>query len=151
MSTDCDPPARDAESRYPLSWSIFGVARSHRALAAALLAPLGLYPGQELMLMALFTHDGRSQRQLGDLLRLDHSTVAKSVQRLERAGLITRSRSAIDGRVTLVHLTDRGRDLEQPVRRAWAELERRTTETLTRDQQQSFVYLTAQVARNVEQ
>ena len=129
MPTDSDPPASDVEGRFPLSWSIFGVARSHRALAAALLVPLGLYPGQELMLMELFAHDGRSQRQLGELLRLDHSTVAKSVQRLERAGLVTRSRSAADGRVTLVHLT----------------------EGLTRDQRQAFVDLAALLARNVEQ
>lgn len=134
----------------PLSWAVFALARSHRAVAASLLAPLGLFPGQELMLFQLWDCDGRSQKELGDLQKLDHSTVAKSVQRLEKAGLVTRSRSSEDGRVTLVHLTPDGCALEQPVRAAWAELEERTARGLTADQREVFATIAAQLLAAVE-
>ncbi|KQV05183.1 MarR family winged helix-turn-helix transcriptional regulator [Leifsonia sp. Root112D2] len=143
------PPLSAAQDN-PLSWAVFTLARSHRALAASLLAPLGLFPGQELMLFQLWDCDGRSQKELGDLQKLDHSTVAKSVQRLERAGLVTRSRSSEDGRVTLVHLTHKGRALEQPVRAAWAELEERTAHSLSADQREVFATTAARLLAAIE-
>lgn len=109
----------------PVSWAVMQLAHTQRALAAQRLATLGLFPGQELVLAHLWTVDGRSQKELRCLLGLDHSTIAKSVQRLEKAGLVRRERSAADGRVTLVQLTDAGRALQEPVRRIWEELETR--------------------------
>src|SRR5687768_1136959 len=88
-----------AEKQFPISFSIFALARSHRALASQLIRETGLFPGQEIILMQLFQQDGQSQNSLGRTLRLDHSTIAKSVRRLEEAGLITRNRSDEDGRV----------------------------------------------------
>lgn len=155
VSAAATPPdqvsAQDATPRpsvagdHPLSWVVFSLARSHRALAASLLGPLGLFPGQELMLMQLWDRDGRSQKELGDLQQLDHSTVAKSVQRLERVGLVTRTSCPWDGRVRLVHLTEKGRLLEHAVRDALGELEDRITSALDPHQQQLFITLAGQV------
>lgn len=138
-------PALSAGRENPVSWAVMTLAHTQRGLAAARLAPLGLFPGQELMLLQLWDRDGRSQKELGDLLKLDHSTVAKSVQRLERAGLVRRSRSAADGRVTLVHVTDAARALEAPVRAVWAELETRLASRLTADQLEQFAVITARL------
>ncbi|KNX38839.1 MarR family winged helix-turn-helix transcriptional regulator [Luteipulveratus halotolerans] len=135
--------------RHPVSNAIFVVARAHRAMMACLLRDLGLHPGQEILLMELWDHDGRSQRQLGEALAVDHSTIAKSVRRLEDAGLVTRARSAQDGRVTVVTLTDAGRALEQRVEQAWAELDRRTTEGMTSEDQTAFVELATAIERRV--
>ena len=76
--------------------------------------------------MQLWDADGRSQKELREMQRLDHSTINKSVQRLEAAGLVRREQSPEDRRITLVFLTGKGRELEAPARAAWAELERRT-------------------------
>ncbi|WAL68812.1 MarR family transcriptional regulator [Amycolatopsis cynarae] len=135
-----------AAARFPVSFAVFAVARTHRALAAHLLRELGLFPGQEIMLLQLWDSDGQSQTSLGRTLGIDHSTVAKSVRRLEDAGLVTRTRSPQDRRVTLVHLTDRGRRLEKRVEEAWSALERETVKTLTTDEQATFVAL----ARRIE-
>ncbi|WP_254777137.1 MarR family winged helix-turn-helix transcriptional regulator [Paenibacillus sp. yr247] len=98
--------------QFPLSFSLFALASSHRALATQLFREINLFPGQELILMQLFQQDQQSQNRLSQTLRLDHSTVAKSVKRLEDAGLVIRRRSPEDGRVTLVSLTEAGRKLE---------------------------------------
>ncbi len=109
----------------PVSWAVMQLAHAQRSLAAQRLAALGLFPGQELVLSQLWAADGRSQKELRCLLGLDHSTIAKTVQRLEKAGLVRRERSAADGRVTLVQLTPAGRDLQGPVEEIWRGLEAR--------------------------
>jgi len=115
----------------PVSAAVMRLAHEQRAAAATRLATLGLFPGQELVLAQLWSSDGRSQKELVDSLRLDHSTIAKSVQRLERAGLVDRARSAADGRIVLVTLTAAGRAIEQPVREIWSDLEARWADRLS--------------------
>ena len=139
-----------AAAEFPVSWRIFALARSHRALAAQLMSDLSLYPGQELILMQLWDRDGRSQKELGEMQRLDHSTINKSVRRLESAGLVRREPSPKDGRVTLVFLTEKGRELETATKAAWAELERRTVAGLSEAEQRRFRELALKILPNVE-
>lgn len=139
-----DPPLAAVHDS-PVSWALMTLAHTQRARAASRLAPLGLFPGQELMLMQLWQEDGRSQKELGGLLGLDHSTVAKSVQRLERAGLVKRSRSPVDGRVVLVHITEEGRALEAPVLAVWSELEALATIPFSPSEREQFLALTAKL------
>ena len=147
------PPAADALSaaeRFPVSWAIFALSRSHRTLAGSLLGELGLFPGQELILMQLWDSDGQSQKALGHTQRLDHSTIAKSLRRLETAGLVTRVKSPHDGRVTLVYLTDAGRALETRTLAAWQSLENTTTDGLTPAERAQFVALARKIAPNID-
>lgn len=111
----------------PVSWAVMQLAHAQRSMAGQRLTALGLFPGQELVLGQLWIADGCSQKDLLTALGLDHSTIAKSVQRLEKAGLVRRERSLDDGRVTLVHLTDAGRALQEPVQDIWRDLEARWT------------------------
>ncbi|MFM9278575.1 MarR family winged helix-turn-helix transcriptional regulator [Paenibacillus jiagnxiensis] len=143
-------PELSAKERFPVSFSIFALARSHRALAAQLLREIGLFVGQELMLMQLWDQDHQSQQSLGRTLRLDHSTVAKSVRRLEEAGLVSRSRSAEDGRVTIVSLTQAGRDLESKVIEVWSKVESATTADLTEQEKELLVKLSHKISSSIE-
>jgi DNA-binding MarR family transcriptional regulator len=62
------------------------------------------------VLASLSDSDGMSQRELGDALDLDRSTIADLVARLERRGLVSRRRQERDSRANLVNLTPAGRD-----------------------------------------
>ncbi|WP_440116876.1 MarR family winged helix-turn-helix transcriptional regulator [Paenibacillus sp. QZ-Y1] len=139
-----------AVDTYPISFSIFALARSHKGLAAQLIRDTGLFPGQEIMLMQLYTQDHQSQNSLGRTLRLDHSTVAKSVRRLEDAGLVTRSRSKEDGRVTIVSLTEAGHALEDQVNAAWARVEQITTEGLSDEEKNLLLSLSQKIASQID-
>ncbi|SFL92698.1 DNA-binding transcriptional regulator, MarR family [Gracilibacillus orientalis] len=139
-----------AADLHPVSFAIFALARSHRALAGQMLREVGLFAGQEILLMQLWDQDGQSQNCLGRTLRLDHSTIAKSVRRLEDTGLVTRSRSEEDGRVTIVSLTQAGQDLKTKVTDVWSRLENLTTEGLTEQEKELFITLSQKVASNVD-
>ena len=129
-------PCACLKTDYPVSFAIFALARSHRAKAASMLADIGLFPGQEILLMQLAEKDGKPQKSLCESIGLDHSTVAKSVARLERDGLIERRKCPEDGRISQVHLTSKGREMTDAIGKVWAELERQTIKDLSASEQQ---------------
>ncbi|MBG0853552.1 MarR family transcriptional regulator [Streptomyces spinoverrucosus] len=99
------------------------IARTHRNLAGALLRRVGLFPGQELLLMRLWNRDHQPQGDLVTALRLEASTVTKMLQRLEAQGFVTRHRPPDNQRIVMVSLSDKGRALRHEVEELWRELE----------------------------
>lgn len=145
------PEAELLAARCPVSYAIFAMARVHRGLAASRLAAFGLYPGQEILLMELAGGDGRPQKQLAATLQVSHVTVAKMVARMEQAGLVRRQTSDHDRRVSLVFLTDRGRELQQQMLDAWLDLEAAATRYLSDADGERFVALSAAVRRSLDE
>ena len=131
------PPTTASEGQ--MSYAIFQLARAHRARAAAMLRELDLHPGQELLLMHLLDRDGQTQSELLDAVGLDHSTVSKSLRRMQEAGLLLREPADHDRRVLVVHLTDRGRAMREPLAAMWRALEEISVRNLSAQQAKSFV------------
>jgi len=123
----------------PMSYAIFQLARAHRAYAAAMLREMDLHLGQELLLMQLSDRDGQTQSELLDSVGLDRSTVSKSLRRMQDAGLLSREPAAHDRRVMVVHLTDKGRAMREPLAATWRTLEESSARDLFAQQAQSFV------------
>ncbi|MCX5258900.1 MarR family winged helix-turn-helix transcriptional regulator [Streptomyces canus] len=126
-------------SEGPMSYAIFQLARAHRARAAAMLREMDLHPGQELLLMQLLDRDGQTQSELLESVGLDHSTVSKSLRRMQDAGLLVREPAAHDRRVMVVHLTDKGRAMREPIAAMWQALEETSALNLSAQQAESFV------------
>ena len=122
-----------------MSYAIFQLARAHRAYAAALLREMDLHPGQELLLMQLFDRDGQTQSELLESVGLDHSTVSKSLSRMQDAGLLVREPAAHDRRVMVVHLTDKGRAMREPIAALWQTLEEASARNMSEQQTRSFL------------
>jgi MarR family transcriptional regulator, organic hydroperoxide resistance regulator len=114
-----------------LNQLLASIARSHRNLAGALLRQVGLFPGQELLLMRLWNRDHQPQGELVTALRLEASTVTKMLKRLEAQGFVTRHRPADNQRIVIVSLSDKGRELRADVERLWEELEQATVGDLS--------------------
>lgn len=84
-------------------------ARLHRARNAALLAEIGLYPGQDHALQLLAAGDGASMGDLATALKVKPPTASKMIARLAQQGLVTRSGMAKDARRVRAVLTEEGR------------------------------------------
>ncbi|MGX1267410.1 MarR family winged helix-turn-helix transcriptional regulator [Streptomyces phaeoluteigriseus] len=123
----------------PMSYAIFQLARAHRAYAAALLREMDLHPGQELLLMHLLDRDGQTQSELLQSVGLDHSTVSKSLRRMQEAGLLVREPAEHDRRVMVVHLTDKGRAMREPIGALWQSLEATSARNISEQQAEAFV------------
>lgn len=73
----------------------------------------GVAPGQFAQLLALYERDGISQAELCRAVHIDQSTMALTLRRMERDGLVTREPSEQDRRRVEIRLTDRTRALER--------------------------------------
>jgi DNA-binding MarR family transcriptional regulator len=85
-----------------------------RMLAQALhrrIAPHGVVPGQFPALLALYERDGRTQAELCREVRIEQPTMANTLRRMERDGLVRRESDSNDGRRQLIFLTPRARSL----------------------------------------
>lgn len=134
-----------------VSHAFFRAGRLHRVLAGALLRRVGLYPGQEILLMLLWDDDHRPQADLIRALALDASTVAKMLQRLEQAGFVTRAPSPTDRRASIVSLTDAGHALRDQVADLWHELEQDTTALLSDEEATAVTALLNQIEEGLQQ
>jgi len=73
--------------------------------------PLGLAPAQFMTLLVLWEQDGITQQNLRLQLDVEQATMANTLKRMERDGLITRRAHKSDKRARLVYLTDKAREM----------------------------------------
>ncbi|MEW2070372.1 MarR family winged helix-turn-helix transcriptional regulator [Streptomyces sp. NPDC007346] len=133
----------------PVSHAVSRVARLHRIAAGKLLKGLGLYPGQELLMMHLWDVGPVRQAELIKTLDLDPSTVTKMLQRLEQTGHVRRRPDPDDRRAVLVEATDESCALHTAVRDAWDSLEEQTLAGLESDERGELTRLLAKVEANL--
>lgn len=92
-----------------------------RLFAAGLhrrIRPLGLAPAQFMTLLELWEGDGLTQSELVARLDVEQATMANTLARMERDGLIERRADPGDRRARRIFLTDRARALEEPTKAA---------------------------------
>ncbi len=94
------------------------LARLFAQHLAAGIAPLGLAPAQFMALLELWREDGLTQAELCARLDVEQATMAGTLGRMARDGLIERRAHPVDRRAQTVHLTDRARALEAPATEA---------------------------------
>lgn len=81
-----------------------------------MLVPYGITPVQYLILEALIENDGVTATHLGNKLVLDAATLTGVLDRLEKGGLIDRTRDLADRRAFRIYLTKDGRVLAKTLR-----------------------------------
>lgn len=75
-------------------------------------AELGFSPGQFPVLIELWNEDGLTQREILDRLEIEQATLANTLSRMERDGLIRREPHPRDKRAVRNFLTEKGRAIE---------------------------------------
>ncbi|MFF2326147.1 MULTISPECIES: MarR family winged helix-turn-helix transcriptional regulator [unclassified Streptomyces] len=133
----------------PVSHAVSRVARLHRIAAGKLLKGLGLYPGQEFLMMYLWDAGAVRQSELIKTVDLDPSTVTKMLQRLEQTGHVRRRPDPDDRRAVLVEATDSSCALHSDVERAWTDLEEHTLAGLDAAERTELSRLLAKVEENL--
>jgi DNA-binding MarR family transcriptional regulator len=124
-----------------------------RLMAQALrtkISPLGVVPGQFAQLLALYEEDGLSQRELCERVRVEQPTMANTLRRMERDGLVRRLPDPGDGRRAIVTLTERARGLEETLAGAARSVNSGATKGVTDDELAAFMATMARIIANLE-
>ncbi len=115
------------------------LARIFEQALAARIRPLGLVPGQFPVLLALWKEDGLTQRELVERLDVEQPTMANTLARMERDGLIMRTPHPEDRRARIVRLTPGARALEGPATAAATEVDRMLLAGLSEPARHAFI------------
>jgi DNA-binding MarR family transcriptional regulator len=111
---DCErKPARStvAMSGSSTGYLVNRLARSMAGQLAERMRPAGVAIGQWAVLLFLWARDGISQAELARVVAIEPPTMVRTIDRMVRDGLVTRVADPADGRISRIHLTDRGRAL----------------------------------------
>jgi len=100
------------------------ISHMYFAKSFSQMAEYGIHPGQLSMLKLLWARDGLSQSEICRALKIKPSTVAVSLKRLEKSGLIVRRPDPTDQRITRVYLTEETKQIGLNVMRRQEENEK---------------------------
>lgn len=139
-STTNSPPLRNAVG--PLSAQI---ARAYAKAIAETIAPLEIAPAQLEVLRLLWKRDGATQSELARRLDVEQATMANTVKRLVRDGLIVFEPHPRDGRALCIRLTQKASALEREAKAAAKRVNILAVAGLSRKEQKRFVELGARV------
>lgn len=97
----------------------------HRYFIHRAVSEWNIYPGQPPLLDCLSSRDGCTQKELADLLHVSPASVAVSVKRMQRSGLVEKSADKDDLRYNRILITDRGRELNARCREEFCKIDER--------------------------
>lgn len=110
----------------------------------------GVLPGQYPLLAALWRTDGLTQKELVECVRIEQSTIAHTLKRMERDGLIDRRPCPTDGRLVRHWLTERGRAVQPMVKSGIAAVNDQAIATLSADEVAKLVATLDVMIANLE-
>ena len=113
------------------------------------LKSLGVAPGQFAPLVMLFEQDGLTQAELCRRINVEQPTMANTLERMERDGLIRRKADVADRRRALVYLTQRAKDARTQVMEGVRGVSSRAVAQLSAADQDAIFRLLARMVENL--
>lgn len=123
-------------------------ARLFALLLAQRLKPLGIAPAQFPILVQLWQQDGLSQNELVERADLAQATIANTLGRMERDGLIERVANPDDARSRLIVLTDKAWGLQNQATDIAMTINREVLAVLSSDEQAQLLDMMNRIVDN---
>lgn len=123
LATRADLGSEEKDATETLVPTLLSISKMTRAMLGIELAAIGLYQGQDELIMALEGSEPVPVSTLADKLCVRPSTVSKMLDRLQAKNLIERMPSQKDARLTLVRATPAGIATKRAIAKLWARIE----------------------------
>ncbi len=111
---------------------------------------LGIVPGQFPALLELWVEDGQTQRELVQKVDIEQATMANTLNRMERDGLIFREDHPSDGRAKVVRLTEKARAIRDEAYSAANSVNEQALADLTAKERKHFIDLMQRTIRTLQ-
>ncbi len=109
----------------------------------------GIIRPELTVLMCLSFRENVYARDICEITEQPSNTVSRGVASLEKKGLLTRSRDAVDTRRQVLNITQQGQDLHDKIMDRFRSAEARMLEVLTSEEAQQLQSLLDKLARDV--
>jgi len=134
-----------------LGYQVNLLARLFELALRRRIAPHGVVPGQFPALLSLFVEDGLTQAELGRRVSIEQPTMANTLNRMERDGLVRRVPDPADRRRVRIHLTDAARALEPQLIAAAREVNALATDGLDAGELAAFTATLERIVGNLSE
>ncbi len=114
-----------------LYFNTTALARALEKEWARAFKPFGLTPPQAFMLRAVLTRPGLLQSELAETLSISRSTATRTLDGLQRLGLLERKGTEHDGRESAIEPTVQGKALHAALDAASGEVTRRLKKAMS--------------------
>lgn len=114
------------------------------------LKEFGVAPGQFAPLVMLFEEDGLTQAELCRRINVEQPTMANTLERMERDGLVRRKPDSADRRRAHVFLTQRAKEMQAQVMEAARAVSNRTVSRLSAGEQDDMFRLVGRMVENLK-
>jgi DNA-binding MarR family transcriptional regulator len=133
--------------------STYYTASNLRKKAGQFLQPFGLTDVQ-FNLMMLLKHqsrhgEGLTQAQISSMMLVNRANITALVDRMERAGLVTRTSCPSDRRSNIIILTSSGRKLLEKIEPLYAKEVKRIMAVLVEEEQKGLIGMLEKVRANI--
>lgn len=108
----------------------------------------GIGAGQYLFLLNLYTHDGITQEELTDKIKLDKATTARAIKRLEDEGYVNRVRKENDRRAYNLKLTEKAEQIREEVYLIMDEWETKVRNCFTNEESEELMKLLNKLSKS---
>ena len=125
------------------------VTRSRFQLCEVLLERMGIGPGQVPILGELRFHGEMTQRQLAEHTHVTAATISGTLKRMERAGLVYRTDDEKDARISIVRLTEEGKEQEVQASELFVRTDMNMLEGFTEEECETLLSYLERMSKNV--
>lgn len=112
-----DPPLQSQ-----IFWLMRRISALHKLRLRRKTAPLGIFSGQMPLLMYVDQHPGCTQRDIAEALGVSTPSVATSIKRMQKAGMLQKLADEMDIRCNKISLTDKARQVIEAGRQLFDEV-----------------------------
>lgn len=142
----CPPLDREKSLGYQANY----LARLLAHVLRERIEPVGVVPGQFAQLLALYECDGLTQTELCARVQIEQPTMASTLARMERDGLVKRVSDPGDRRRSLVMTTLRARELKDELLSVATAVNAAATRDLDEREVAAFMGTMTKVIDNLE-
>ncbi len=134
--------------------STYYTASNLRKKAGHFLQPFGLTDVQFNLMMLLKYQsrqgEGLTQAQISSMMLVNRANITALIDRMERAGMVTRTSSPSDRRSNIIILTVSGRKLLEKIEPLYAQEVKRIMAVLVDDDQKRLIGMLEKVRANID-
>lgn len=124
------------------------IARALDSIANIEFKKINLNRGQYLYLARIKEYPGLFSDQLANLLNVDRTTAARSIQKLEKQGLVHKEADEKNKKIKRLFVTDKGLQMAEVIEKENAYSNKTSLAGLSEDEKQQLHELLSKVERN---